>query len=394
MYAFSKKKNRRFDMTQDVNGFSLPLLPPSVDFETKAILKKLVEAHRYLAELKGVAATIPNENILIQALALQEAKDSSEIENIVTTHDDLFKAEFADESASPAAKEVSRYVNALRVGFVSVRETGLITLNQILDIQRELEQNTAGFRKLPGTALQNKATGEVVYTPPQHPEQIAKLVSDLELFINDPGRLDVDPLIKMAIIHYQFESIHPFYDGNGRTGRIINILYLVANGLLNLPVLYLSRYIIQNKGDYYRLLQEVRTKQVWEQWVLFMLESIATTSRQTIQLVTSIRSIMQDYKHRIREQFPGFYSQDLLNNLFCHPYTKISFIQRDLNVSRLTATRYLDKLVDAGFLEKHRHGRTNYYINTPLVELFVNLPGESKTDESIQIESATGNKAK
>lgn len=379
-------------MTQDVDGFNLPLLPPSVDFETKAILKKLVEANRYLAELKGVAATIPNENILIQTLALQEAKDSSEIENIVTTHDDLFKAELADESASPAAKEVSRYVNALRVGFVSVRKTGLITLNQILDIQRELEQNTAGFRKLPGTALRNKATGEVVYTPPQHPAQIVKLMSDLELFINDPERLDADPLVKMAIIHYQFESIHPFYDGNGRTGRIINILYLVANGLLNLPVLYLSRYIIQNKGDYYRLLQEVRTKQAWEQWVLFMLEGIATTSRQTIQLITRIRFIMLDYKHRIREQFPSFYSQDLLNNLFRHPYTKISFIQQDLNVSRLTATRYLEKLVDAGFLEKRRHGRTNYYINTPLVELFVNLPRESKTDESIQIESATETK--
>lgn len=379
-------------MTQDVDGFNLPLLPPSVDFETKAILKKLVEANRHLAELKGVAATIPNENILIQTLALQEAKDSSEIENIVTTHDDLFKAELADESASPAAKEVSRYVNALRVGFVSVRKTGLITLNQILDIQRELEQNTAGFRKLPGTALRNKATGEVVYTPPQHPAQIAELMSDLELFINDPGRLDVDPLVKMAIIHYQFESIHPFYDGNGRTGRIINILYLVANGLLNLPVLYLSRYIIQNKGDYYRLLQEVRTKQAWEQWVLFMLEGIATTSRQTIQLITRIRDIMLDYKHRIREQFPSFYSQDLLNNLFRHPYTKISFLQRDLDVSRLTATRYLEKLVDAGFLEKHRRGRTNYYINTPLVELFVNLPRESKTDESIQVESATETK--
>lgn len=379
-------------MTQDVDGFNLPLLPPSVDFETKGILKKLVEANRYLAELKGVAATIPNENILIQTLALQEAKDSSEIENIVTTHDDLFKAELADESASPAAKEVSRYVNALRVGFASVRKTGLITLNQILDIQRELEQNTAGFRKLPGTALRNQATGEVVYTPPQHPAKIVELMRDLETFINDPGRLDADPLVKMAIIHYQFESIHPFYDGNGRTGRIINILYLVANGLLNLPVLYLSRYIIQNKGDYYRLLQEVRTKQAWEQWVLFMLEGIATTSRQTIQLITRIRDIMLDYKHRIREQFPSFYSQDLLNNLFRHPYTKISFLQRDLDVSRLTATRYLEKLVDAGFLEKHRHGRTNYYINTPLVELFVNLPRESKTDESIQVESATETK--
>jgi len=374
------------------DGFNLPMLPPHAELETKAILKKLAEAHRHLAELKGVAATIPNENILLQTLALQEAKDSSEIENIVTTHDDLFKAQLADESVSPSAKEVARYVAALRVGFESVRKTGLITLNQILDIQRTLEQNAAGFRKLPGTALRNRATGEVVYTPPQDHAKIVELMGDLEKFINDPSRLDVDPLTKMAIIHYQFESIHPFYDGNGRTGRIINILYLVSNGLLNLPVLYLSRYIIQNKNDYYRLLQELRTKQAWEEWVLFMLEGVATTSRQTIQLITSIREIMLDYKHRIRKQFPRLYSQDLLNNLFRHPYTKISILQQELNVSRLTATRYLEKLVTAGFLQKYRYGRTNYYINTPLVNLFINLPRVSKSDETTQIESATETK--
>jgi Fic family protein len=375
-----------------MNGFNLPMLPPPVEVETRPVLKKLAEAHRHLAELKGIAATIPNENILIQTLALQEAKDSSEIENIVTTHDDLFKAQLADESANPSAKEVARYVAALRVGFDSVRKTGLITLNQIIEIQKTLEQNDAGFRKVPGTALRNRATGEVVYTPPQDHTQIVALMGDLESFINDPTRMDVDSLVKMALIHYQFESIHPFYDGSGRTGRIINILYLVANGLLNLPVLYLSRYIIQNKADYYRLLQDVRAKNAWEEWVLFMLEGVASTSRQTIELITSIRGIMLDYKHRIRKQFPRLYSQDLLNNLFRHPYTKISVLQTELNVSRLTAARYLDKLVAAGFLEKYRHGRANYYINTPLVNLFINLPHPTKPEGTEQIESATETK--
>ena len=365
-----------------MSTFILPTLPPNVDLETKAILKKLTVAHRHLAELKGRAATIPNESILIHTLALQEAKDSSEIENIVTTHDELFRAQLSDDSANPAAKEVSQYVEALLAGFVSVRDSRLITTNQILQIQAILEQNDAGFRKLPGTALRNRLTGEVVYTPPQDPARIIELMSDLESFVNDPMRLDADPLVKMALIHYQFESIHPFYDGNGRTGRIINILYLVANDLLNLPILYLSRYIIQNKPDYYRLLQEVRTRHAWEEWVLFMLDGVAITARQTIELIGSIRTMMIDYKHRIRKQFPRIYSQDLLNNLFRHPYTKIAILQKDLAVSRLTATRYLDILVDAGFLNKHRLGRTNYYINTPLVNLFLTLPGSTSSADA------------
>jgi Fic family protein len=370
-----------------MTGYNIKPLPPAADLETKAILRKLVEANRHLAELKGIAATIPNESILIQTLSLQEAKDSSEIENIVTTHDDLFKAQLADETAKPAAKEVSRYVAALRVGFESVRARNLLTVNQILEIQRTLEQNDAGFRKLPGTALRNQATGEVVYTPPQEYDRIVELMTDLESFMNNPELLAADPLVKMAIIHYQFESIHPFYDGNGRTGRIINILYLVANGLLNLPVLYLSRFIIQNKPDYYRLLQAVRDREAWEDWILFMLEGVAVTSRQTIDLIVRIRDMMLDYKHRIREQFPKIYSQDLLNNLFRHPYTKIAILQADLSVSRLTATRYLDQLVAAGFLEKRRYGRVNYYLNTPLVNLFLNLPHAPQLPASEQIAS-------
>lgn len=192
--------------------------------------------------------------------------------------------------------------------------------------------------------------------------------------MNEPSCLAADPLVKMAIIHYQFESIHPFYDGNGRTGRILNILYLVANQLLNLPVLYLSRYVVRHKSEYYRLLQEVREREAWESWILFMLESVAVTARQTLELIDAIKSVMMDYKHRIRAQFPRIYSQDLLNNLFRHPYTKIAFLQRDLSVSRLTAARYLDQLAQAGYLEKRRLGRACYYLNTPLVGLFVNLP--------------------
>ncbi|MEI6972120.1 MAG: Fic family protein [bacterium] len=372
-----------------MNGFDLEPLPPQAELETVPVLKKLTEAHRHLAELKGIAATIPNESILIQTLALQEAKDSSEIENIVTTHDDLFKAQLADEAAKPAAKEVARYIAALRVGFEAVRKVRLVTTNHILDVHRTLEQSDTGFRKLPGTALRNQATGEVVYTPPQEHDRIVALMSDLERYINEPARLNVDPLVKMAVIHYQFESIHPFYDGNGRTGRILNILYLVANGLLDLPVLYLSRFIIQNKPDYYRLLQAVRDRAAWEEWLLFMLEGVAVTSRQAIELIVRIREMMLDYKHRIRKQFPRLYSQDLLNNLFRHPYTKIAIVQADLSVSRLTAARYLDQLAHAGYLEKRRYGRTNYYLNTPLVDLFLNLPRGPRMAASQQIESVS-----
>ena len=286
-------------------------------FDTPAILKKLAESSRLLAELKGVAATIPNQGILINTLGLQEAKDSSEIENIVTTHDELFKDDLLPESVDgSAAKEVLRYRQALRVGFAQVCESDLLTSNHILLIQAELERNNAGYRKLPGTSLKN-SQGDVVYEPPQDPEEIIQLMNQLERFINDSDLYQVDPLIKMALIHHQFESIHPFYDGNGRTGRIINVLYLVKERLLNIPVLYLSNTIVRNKD-----------------------------------------------KHK-------FYSQDLINNLFAHPYTKIEFVMRDLKISRLTATKYLDKLAEDGFLEKRKIGRINYYINIALNQILL-----------------------
>lgn len=347
-------------------------------FDTPAVLKKLALASRKLAELKGVAASIPNQGILINTLGIQEAKDSSAIENIVTTHDELFQDDlFPENRANPVAKEVLRYRQALRVGFDKVNQSGLLTANHIIQIQAELEQNNAGFRKLPGTALKDGA-GQTVYTPPQDPNEIITLMRDLERFINDGDVFDTDPLIKMALIHHQFESIHPFYDGNGRTGRIINVLYLVKEGLLDIPVLYLSRYIVRTKPDYYRLLQSVRENDTWEEWVQYMLAAIESTASDTIETIHAIKAALMDAKHRIRAQYK-FYSQDLINNLFTHPYTKIEFIERDLKVSRLTATKYLDALTRDGFLQKQKKGRSNYYINLALNAI---LTRESMTEGS------------
>ena len=355
-------------MSQNKN-WKLKELPLTVEVETKAVLKSLPSAHAALAELKGIASTIPNQNILVNTLGLQEAKDSSAIENIITTHDDLYKSELnLDSFKSLEAKEVQNYISALKKGFELIKTKGLITNNIIVEIQKELEGNSAGFRKLPGTTLKNSSTGETIYTPPQDINEINKLMSNLEKFINDPSMCDCDPIIKMAIIHYQFESIHPFYDGNGRTGRIINILYLIIEKLQNLTILYLSNYIIQNKADYYRLLQELRDNENWEEWLLFMIHGIEKTSRETIELIIQIKELMMEYKHKLRDDYK-FYSQDLLNNLFKHPYTKIEFIVNDLNVSRITAANYLNKLAEDGILKKERIGTGNYYVNEKLFNL-------------------------
>lgn len=344
-------------------------LPLEQDIESKKILKKLATAHRALAELKGIVSSIPNENILINTLGLQEAKDSSAIENIITTHDDIFKAELnLDGFKSSNAKEVQNYISALKKGFGLISKNKILTNNDIIEIQSELEKNNAGFRKVPGTALKNTTTGEIIYTPPQDYNTIMELMGNLEQFINDETLSVFDPLVKMAIIHYQFESIHPFYDGNGRTGRIINVLYLVMNGLLDLPVLYLSRYIIQHKGDYYKLLQEIRETGNWENWVLYLLDGVEQISKETIVLIEKIRELIFEYKNLLRDNYK-FYSQDLLNNLFNHPYTKIEFIVNDLGVSRITASKYLSQLSKDGLLRREKLGTGNYYVNEKLIEL-------------------------
>ena len=329
-----------------------------------------------LAELKGIAQTIPNEQILISTLTLQEAKDSSEVENIVTTQDDLYKAglNFKQDIINASTKEVLAYREALNKGFRLIRNKGLLTNNIIKQIQAELEHNSAGFRTVPGTKLKRN-DGEIVYVPPQDGNSILHYMQNLEDFINNEDLCDLDPLIKMAIIHHQFESIHPFYDGNGRTGRIINVLYLVISGLLDLPILYLSRYITHNKPEYYRLIQAIRDNnnaKEWENWILFILQGIEETAIETIRLVKGISELMNRYKTILKPLFEKQYKHELLNNLFFHPYTKIEYMERDMMVGRKTASRYLDMIVNAGLLHKERVGNSNYYINVNLVNLFMN----------------------
>lgn len=375
-------------------SYTIPELPLQYDLETKAVLKQVNQANRKLAELKGVARTIPNEAILISTLTLQEARESSEVENIVTTHDDLYRADLAlkQDVVSASTKEVLNYREAIVHGFSIVRKQMMLTNNTIKSIQEKLEHNSAGFRSVPGTALK-KNDGEVVYTPPQNHQQILEYMNNLEKFINVSKLSDLDPLIKMAIIHHQFESIHPFYDGNGRTGRIINVLYLVMSDMLDLPILYLSRYITRNKGEYYRLIQAIRdndgnNQKEWEEWILFILKGVEETAEDTIRLVKGIGDLMNKFKNILRPAFGNRYKHELLNNLFFHPYTKIEFVQRDMIVERKTAAKYLEKIVEIGLLKKIKIWNTNYYVNTELVELFMNR-AEAVADNVEVIESVS-----
>ena len=351
-------------------------IPSQESLEVKAIWQPLAEAHRYLAELKGLCESLPNSAILLDTLSIQEAKDSSEIENIITTHDELYAYE-QSSSASAAAKEVQHYIGALRVGYLEVLQSNLIRLNTILHVQEEVEQNNAGLRKVPGTVLKNQTTGAVVYEPPQDALLIQKLMTDLVEFIHADDELD--PILRMAIAHHQFESIHPFYDGNGRTGRILNLLILQREGLLDLPVLYLSRYVTSTKDQYYQLLQSTRETGDWVPWCAYIVQGVAMTAKSEIKLVKNLRDLMQATKHRLRDSLPKIYSQELLNNLFRYPYTKIEFLVNDLGVSRITAAKHLDNLAAHGFVEKRKIGRKNFYINHPLFALLtqINLDAES-----------------
>lgn len=342
-------------------------LPPSYNCETVAILRQLNLASRALGQLKGEISKIPNSQILIDTLTLQEAKDSNEIENIVTTEDDIYQANIDETIATVSAKEAVNYSNAIKYGFEIIQTKGLMTMNDIQNIQQRISPNHP-LRKIPGTVLKNPKTDEVVYTPPQSYTQIIDLMNNLEIYINDNDFHRLDSLIKMPIIHFQFESIHPFYDGNGRTGRLINILYLVKQGLLDIPVLYLSSYIIKNKSDYYRLLQEVRTENKWEEWIVWMLKGVEQTANETIIVVNKIKKLMDNYKIEIKNNF-SFYSHDLINILFKHPYTKNSFLEKELKVHRNTAAHYLNSLSDKGLLSKHKIGKHNYYLNMPLLEI-------------------------
>ena len=346
----------------------MKLLPfNDYDLKTPRILESLNEASRSLAELKGFANSIPNQYILINAITINEAKDSSEIENIVTTHDSIYKvlteSGFKDESA----KEVVDYRSAIWRGYEIIKEKEFISTNILVELQGMIEHNKAGIRKNPGTKLINSKTGEVIYTPPQDEKEIRDLLKNLEDYINEND--DVDPLIKMALIHYQFESIHPFYDGNGRTGRILNVLYLVLNNLLDSPILYLSNYINKNKDEYYRLFTEFRENSNYEDWIIYILKGIEETSKNTIELIKLIQEEMEAYKQDFITKLPKIYSEELLDSLFYEVYTRIKYIEERCHVTRQTAATYLNSLVEAGLLEFEKIGRESIYKNTRLVNL-------------------------
>lgn len=345
----------------------LEMLPLKKDLETKRVLKQLSRTSRALAELKGVAQTMPNQNILINAIMINEAKTSSRIENIVTTHDEIYKAMVKTTEASPAAKEVADYRTSIWEGYNLINENQLITTNIIVRIQEILEHNQAGIRSTAGTVIKNTITDEIVYTPPQNKDEILNYMKNLEEYINNDDDM-VDPLIKLAIIHYQFESIHPFYDGNGRTGRIINILYLILKGLIDAPILYLSKYIIRNKTEYYRLFQETRNSGDFENWIIYILAGIEEMSEETIGIINKIRDEILATKYELREK-TKIYSKELLEALFFEFYTKIPYIQSQLEVSDKTAQKYLDNLVQLGFLTTEKIGRERIYRNERLFKI-------------------------
>lgn len=338
------------------------------EFETVPILKQLASTRAVMWELKGLMHTIPNTSILISTLSLQEAKESSEIENIITTHDELYQSNYqAKKFATQATKEVYRYAQALEYGYQTIHDTQSLTINDIVQIQSIVEGNNAGIRKIPGTELKNDITGETVYIPPQSYDEVIRLMTDVERAFNTHPT--IDPLIMMTILHHQFESIHPFYDGNGRVWRILNVLYLVQTWLLDIPILYLSRDINQNKADYYRYLQAVRDAQSRQERVIRMLRMVAQSTAHTIKTIETIKKLMMDYKQRIKNNLPQIYSHELLNNIFKHPYTKISFMMNDIWCTRITASKYLQLLVDQNILDMIKIGRENYYINTKLFDL-------------------------
>ena len=342
-------------------------LPLRKDIETKKVLKKCISANKALSLLNGVANIIPNQFVLISSLILKEAKSSSEIENIVTTNDELYKAEIELE-VSRETKEVQRYKEALLKGYELLKKDNLLLVKHLIEVQSIIVDNNAGIRRQAGTTLKN-SKGEVVYTPPQSYDEIIELLSNLEQYINDDSLEDYDYLVKMAIIHFQFEAIHPFYDGNGRTGRILNVLYLVYKGLINLPILYISDYIIRNKEEYYQFLSALHKEDKWEDYILFMLNAVEETANKTIKTIKEIKALMDKQAELIQNKFPKIYSKELVELLFINPYTKIEFLEKHLDITRQTASKYLKQLSSIGLLEEHKIGKSKYYINREFFEL-------------------------
>lgn len=358
-------------------GNMLEKLPPcyngqAVDIERIDVLREAAKANRKLAELKGYSEIVPNKNILINAITIREAKESSEIENIVTTHDELFRAMSSSNYLTGPTKEVINYKNALWRGIDLIKEKSILTTNMIIEIQALIEGNNAGIRTQMGTVLMNDKTGEVVYRPPSSEVEIRNLLSNLEQYINAEED-EVDPLIKLAVIHYQFESIHPFYDGNGRTGRIINELYLVMKDLLDSPILYLSSYILENKVEYYKLLNEIQQNGNWCEWIIYILKGIQITAERTLELLKEMNRLIDETTAEIKGKLPKIYSKELVNLIFTEFYTRISSVEEELSVTRKTASGYLAELVEANILELEQRGKDKIFINRRLIELMKSI---------------------
>ncbi len=349
----------------------LPLLPPKADIETRKVLKKAIGANRALAELKGKAFIIPNQEILLNNITLQEARASSEVENVITTNDNLFRAlSSGTKAGDPATKEVLNYREALWHGFDFVKEKGFLTTNLFINIMQTIKRTGEGIRRpLPKTVLGDGATGEIVYTPPEGEDVIRDKLKNLECFLNDDSMSEFDPIVKMAISHYQFEAIHPFGDGNGRTGRIINVLYLIGKGLLDLPILYLSSYIIANKSAYYLNLRNVTAKNDWESWIFYMLDAVEKTAFETIEKIQSIKDLMDWSIVKIKKELPRIYSKELVETLFEQPYCKVKSLVDKKIAERRTASLYLQRLEEINILDGKKVGRENLYINSGLFEL-------------------------
>lgn len=347
----------------------LPFLPPRENIETKAILKKAITANKALAELRGWSFTQANPLLLLQSITLQEAKASSEIENVVTTNDELYQALSTPDlsNLSPSAKEVLHYKEALWQGYSKIHNNYPITINLFVELFRIIKKRNDGTRKLPGTCLKN-SFNEVVYTPPDNEASIMRLLTNLERYINE-NEDDVDDLIKLALIHYQFECIHPFPDGNGRVGRIINVLYLVQKELLDFPILYLSKYIIENKSDYYKALKGVTEDREWEAWIIYMLNAVEVTASNTLSLIKSIYSAQDESQQIIKNKLPKVYSKELVELLYEQPYCKIEFLVNKGIAKHQTASKYLKQLCEIGVLEEISKGREKYFINTKLWDI-------------------------
>ncbi|MEZ0487278.1 Fic family protein [Fibrella aquatica] len=357
-----------YDPTVPYND--LPDLPPLIDFNSLGISQILVQAARYLAELKGLCTSLPDPNILINTLVVQESRDSSAIENIVTTQDELYRAIADDNGQNSTAKEVLNYLEALYTGLDHMQNrSNLLTTNTFVDIVQTLKKNSAGVRTMPGTALKNANSGSVVYTPPCCEDVLRQKLSALEQFINEDLPNGPDPLIKLALLHHQFEAIHPFLDGNGRTGRILMALYLVQQDLLPQPVLYLSRYVNSYKQDYYRLLRQVTEQEAWTEWIVFILTGISETARLTASKIRRMLQLMADMESPVRQALGTRYDYSILQLMFTLPYLKIELLERRGSMSRQTATTYLKLLAQGGVLTPTKTGRTTYYVNQRLIDL-------------------------